>query len=72
MHSGAIRLDLRSQRCPDWAGSLVDGGGAVMSLTKSALSTYRDYENMLEDLEDESLRQKFKMETRESCGDRPL
>lgn len=44
--------------------SLVDGGGAVMSLTKSALSTYRDYENMLEDLEDESLRQKFKMETK--------
>ena len=44
-----------------WAG--IASGGAVVSLSKSALSAYRDYETMLEDLEDEAVRQKFKMET---------
>lgn len=44
-----------------WAG--IASGGAVVSLSKSALSAYRDYETLLEDLEDEAMRQKFKMET---------
>lgn len=39
-------------------------GGAVMSLSKSALGTYREYSNMMEDLEDEALRKKFMMETK--------
>lgn len=42
--------------------SLTAGSGAVLSLTKSALGTYREYSNMIEDLEEEALRQKFKME----------
>lgn len=44
--------------------SLSAGCGAVMSISRSALGTYREYSTMMEDLEDEALRQKFKMETK--------
>lgn len=46
----------------DWTG-VIPGAGAVLSISRSALSSYRDYENFLEDFEDEAMKKKFAMET---------